>query len=180
LGRVRDTFLFGCYTGLRHSDLYRLSEEHIMDKGEYRVISIVPQKSVSAMRIAKRVQIPLIPEAEELIEKYKNYNSKTMPMLTNQRMNIYIKEIGKRAGLDYDVEVIRFEKSMPKIVLIPKYELLTCHISRHTFATQSLIRGMKVEVLQKILGHSNIKQTLTYAKVIDEFKEKEMLKAWRR
>ena len=180
LGRVRDTFLFGCYTGLRHSDLYRLSDDHIIDKGEYRVISIVPQKSVSAMRIAKRVQIPLIPEAEALIAKYKDYNTKTMPMLTNQRMNVYIKEIGKRAAIDYDVEVIRFEKSVPKIVLVPKYELLTCHITRHTFATKSLMLGMDIEVISKILGHSNIKQTLTYAKIVDEFKEKQMLEAWKK
>lgn len=101
-----------------------------------------------------------------------------MPVLTNQRMNIYPKKIGKKAGLDYFVEVIRFEKSTPKIVSVSKYELLTCYIFRHTFATQSLIRGMKVEVLQKISGHANIKQTLTYAKVIDEYKEKEMLKVW--
>ena len=180
LDRVRDTFLFGCYTGLRHSDLFRLTPEHIIDKGDYKVISIVPQKSITFKRGTNRIQIPLIPEAEALIGKYKQYSLKSLPILTNQRMNIYLKEIGRKAGLDYEVEVIQFEKSTPVIKLVPKCDLLTCHISRHTFATQSLIRGMKIEILQKILGHSNIKQTLTYAKVIDEFKEREMLKAWKR
>jgi len=85
---------------------------------------------------------------------------------------VYIKEIGKRTAIDYDVEVIRFEKSVPKIVLVPKYELLTSHITRHSFTTGSLMLVMDIEVISKILGHSNIKQTLTYAKIVDEFEEK--------
>ena len=61
---------------------------------------------------------------------------------------------------------------------VPKYELVTMHTARHTFATQSLLRGMPVEVLQKVLGHKKIQTTLIYAKIVEDFQHQIMRRVW--
>lgn len=87
MARVRDAFLFACYTGLRYSDWSRLSDQHIVDKGAYKVVSIVPQKTnSSAQKYVKRVEVPLLNDALEIIEKYRGQLKTLVPVLTNQKM----------------------------------------------------------------------------------------------
>lgn len=97
-------------------------------------------------------RLPLLPKALEIMEKYQN-NPKCaatgalLPVLSNQKMNAYIKEIADLCGID---------------------KVLTFHIARHTFATTvTLSNGVPIETVSKILGHKSIKQTQHYAKILD-------------
>ena len=86
--RIRDAFLFTCYTGLRYSDLVRIKTDHVIDRGLYKVLSFIPEKTNSALqKKVKRVEVPLIGQAIHIIEKYNCTNGKLIPVLTNQKMN---------------------------------------------------------------------------------------------
>ena len=95
-------------------------------------------------------------------------------MLSQQKLNEALKTLGVIAGIDDMVEVTEYQKGKPVTLLRPKYAL----IGSHTFATLSLMKGVSVQVLQKALGHFDIKITIIYAKVVDEFKNKTILQAW--
>ncbi len=95
-------------------------------------------------------------------------------------MNEYLKWIARLAGLEYPVQTVVYEQGVPKSVFVPKWTCVSTHTARHTFATQSLMRGMDLKVLQEILGHSDIRTTMTYAKIVDEYKHKVMLEVWSR
>lgn len=146
LEQVRDIFLFCCYTGLAYADVAKLKES---DLGEGRVgekwINIKRQKTDTASRI------PLLPQALRLLKKYANHAGSEqgflLPVLSNQKMNAYLKEIG---------DVCRITKP------------ITFHLARHTFATTvTLSNGVPIESVSKMLGHRSLKTTQIYAKVLD-------------
>ena len=181
LDRVRDVFLFGCYTGLRHSDLYKLSDSNIIDSNGTKIISFTPVKSDSFFsKSRKKLQIALIPEAVEILDKYKDTHVKSLPTLTNQKMNEYLKIIGEKALINDIVEVFTYKNNQSVSQETEKYKLITCHSARHTFATQSLSRGVPIEVVQQLMGHSDIKTTQIYAKLVDEYKHTTLLNAWKK
>lgn len=145
LSLVRDIFVFSCYTGLAYIDVKNLSEMHI-------VIGIDGDKWIYTQRqkTESLSRIPLLPKALELLEKYKNYpqsSDKLFPVLSNQRINSYLKEIADVCDIDKE---------------------LTFHIARHTFATTvTLSNGVPIESISKMLGHKSIKITQHYAKIVD-------------
>lgn len=144
---VRDMFLFSCFTGLAYIDVYNLTKSNIIIgiDGE-KWISTHRQKTESASKI------PILPVTQMIIDKYENHpqyinEDKLLPILSNQKMNAYLKEI---AG------VCEIEKE------------LTFHIARHTFATTvTLTNGVPIESVSKMLGHKNLRTTQHYAKVLD-------------
>lgn len=93
-------------------------------------------------------------------------------------MNRHLKQVDKYAGLT--APVVLAERVAGQMVKksVPKYELLTSHTARHAFATQSLLRGMPVEVLQKVMGHAKIQTTLLYAKVVEDLQHQTMQRIW--
>jgi site-specific recombinase XerD len=147
LSLVRDIFLFSCFTGLAYIDVKNLTKSHISIgiDGE-RWIFTHRQKTESASKI------PILPVTQMIIDKYENHpqcinEDKLLPILSNQKMNAYLKEI---AG------VCEIEKE------------LTFHIARHTFATTvTLTNGVPIESVSKMLGHKNLRTTQHYAKVLD-------------
>ena len=147
LSLVRDIFLFSCFTGLAYIDVKNLTKSHISFgiDGE-KWIFTHRQKTESASKI------PILPVTQMIIEKYENHPQcnneyKLLPILSNQKMNAYLKEI---AG------VCEIEKE------------LTFHIARHTFATTvTLTNGVPIESVSKMLGHKNLRTTQHYAKVLD-------------
>ena len=147
LSVVRDIFLFSCFTGLAYIDVKNLTKSHISFgiDGE-KWIFTHRQKTESASKI------PILPVTQMIIEKYENHPQcnneyKLLPILSNQKMNAYLKEI---AG------VCEIEKE------------LTFHIARHTFATTvTLTNGVPIESVSKMLGHKNLRTTQHYAKVMD-------------
>jgi site-specific recombinase XerD len=148
LSLVRDIFLFSCFTGLAYIDVKNLTKSHISFgiDGE-KWIFTHRQKTESASKI------PILPVTQMIIEKYENHpqcnnEDKLLPILSNQKMNAYLKEI---AG------VCEIEKE------------LTFHIARHTFATTiTLTNGVPIESVSKMLGHKNLRTTQHYAKVLDK------------
>lgn len=147
LGQVRDIFLFCCFSGLSYADVKKLkkSEIGIGIDGE-KWIFTSRQKTETASRI------PLLPTTIEILKRYENHpqcvnQNRILPVLSNQKMNAYLKEI---------VDVCGITKN------------LTFHIARHTFATTvTLSNGVPIETVSKMLGHMNLKTTQLYAKVLD-------------
>lgn len=146
---VRDTFVFSCYTGLAFADVCNLSMEHLVTdiEGE-KWIEMVRQKTANFS--GKKFYVLLLPEAIELINKYKrhpmaSYTGTVFPVYSNQATNRYLKVISKMANLNF---------------------ALTYHIARHTFATTvTLENGVPMESVSKMLGHSSIRTTQIYSKV---------------
>jgi site-specific recombinase XerD len=144
---VRDIFIFSCYTGLAYIDVKGLKKDHIG-------IGIDGQKWIfkNRQKTETKSKIPILPIAEEIIEKYSNHpkclnENSILPILTNQKMNAYLKEIGDLCD-------------------IPKE--ITFHMARHTFATTvTLTNGVPIETVSKMLGHKNLHTTQHYAKVLD-------------
>lgn len=147
LDMIRDVFVFCCMTGLAFIDVKQLSSEHIFkDNNDNLWIRKSRQKTNNMCNI------PLLEPAIQLIEKYKNYpeckkNNVLLPVISNQRMNAYLKEIADLCGIN---------------------KKLTTHVARHTCATVVLLANeVSIENVAKILGHSNTKMTHHYAKVLD-------------
>ena len=153
LERVRDVFLFSCYTGLRFTDASALEMENLItDDDGVKLIKIRMQKTKDF------IQIPLINEALEIIQKYNDHPDRevlgyVLPRITNQKVNTYLKEIATLAGIQ---------------------KTITHHVGRHTFATWALNRGIPIEVVQKLLGHTDLQTTQIYAKMLTSTVVKEM------
>ncbi|MBX3101771.1 MAG: site-specific integrase [Bacteroidetes bacterium] len=173
LERVRDVFCFGCYTGLRYSDIENLKPENIVDlPGENGHKS--KGLRINIIKTHEHLTIPLAAPALSLLEKY-GYQ---LPVMSNQKTNVYLKELGKVARLDSPVQRVTFRGSERIETRQSKYELVTTHTARRTFATLSAARGMNLVVLQRILGHANIKQTMEYIKEVEGAKISEVQKVW--
>ncbi|MEO0045124.1 MAG: hypothetical protein RL705_315 [Bacteroidota bacterium] len=144
---VRDIYIFSCYTGLAYVDVQNLSPANIsmgIDGSKWIFTNREKTEGPS--------HIPILPIVEELIEKYKNHpkavnKNRVMPILSNQRMNSYLREIADVCGINKE---------------------LTFHTARHTFATTvTLSNGVPLESVSKMLGHRSIKSTQIYARVLD-------------
>ena len=126
------------------------------------------------------VSIYLTQAAQQILDRYTANGPRVrlLPVTANQVMNRYLKRIGQAAGLTQPV--VLAERVAGEMVKksVPKFELLTMHTARHTFATQSLLRGMPVEVLQKVMGHKRIQTTLVYAKVVEDLQHQTMRRVW--
>ncbi|MGF7232927.1 site-specific integrase [Arachidicoccus sp.] len=147
LTQVRDIFLFCCFTGLAYADVKKLRKWDIVTgiDGE-KWITIKRQKTDTPSRI------PLLPAAISLIQRYAEHpqcesSGKVLPVLSNQKMNAYLKEIADICAINKPI---------------------TFHIARHTFATTvTLLNGVPIESVSKMLGHTNIQTTQHYAKILD-------------
>jgi integrase len=155
LSNVRDIFLFSCYTGLSYADVQKLKKTDIT-KGIDDAMWIYTNRQ----KTGTSSRIPLLTEAIEIIDKYKDHPKcqhcgLLLPILSNQKMNSYLKEIAGVCNID---------------------KTLTFHIARYTFATTvTLNYGVPIETVSKMLGHTNIKQTQHYAKLTDKRISDDML-----
>ncbi|MCA8831942.1 site-specific integrase [Hymenobacter pini] len=173
LTRVRDVLLFCCYTGLRYSDVFALQRGNLHQWDGGLILRLVQTKTRTG------VSIYLTEAARAILDKYADPGRvRLLPVLANQVMNRYLKRVGKAAGLTDEVVVTTVVGGEVLKKSVPRYELLTSHTARHTFATQSLLRGMPVEVLQKVMGHAKIQTTLVYAKVVEELQHQTMRRIW--
>jgi site-specific recombinase XerD len=147
LDQVRDLFIFQIYTGLSYIDMAELTEDNI-EKGIDGGFWIVIHRRKTGIRSS----IPLLSRASEVLEKYKGdpvsvAKGKILPICSNQRMNGYLKEIA---------DLCEIKKT------------LSSHMARHTFATTvTLTKGVPIETVSKMLGHSDLRTTQIYSKVVD-------------
>ena len=117
--------------------------------------------------------------ASAILDKYNDPERlKLLPVHPNQVMNKYLKRVAKLAGLTGAADLVSTEGGGIVRAAVPKCELVTMHTAHHTFATQSLLQGMPVEVLQKVLGHKKVQTTLIYAKIIEDFQHQTMRRIW--
>jgi len=142
LEKVKDIFLFSCYTGYAPVDALELTERNLSEDSTGNLWIMT-----SRAKTAIRANVPVLPTVENIISKYKNQQKGLIPKISNQKMNAYLKEIA---------DVCNINKH------------LTWYVARHTFATTvTLGNGVRLENVSAMMGHTNTKQTQHYAKVLD-------------
>jgi site-specific recombinase XerD len=147
LNTVRDIFVFCCYTGLAYVDVHKLKRSELVKGIDGNLWIYTHRKKTDTLS-----RIPVLPIALAIIKSYDKHpqciaEDRLLPVLTNQKMNAYLKEIAN-------------------IAKVKKF--LTFHIARHTFATTvTLNNGVPIESVAKMMGHTSIKTTQIYAKVMD-------------
>lgn len=146
LAQVRDIFCFCCLTGLAFMDVQQLKPEHLVADIHGKIwIRKARQKTKNMCNI------PLLDEAQKILDRYKDHpycqtQGVLLPMCSNQKMNMYLKELADICGIRKN---------------------LSTHCARHTFATLTLASGATIDNVAKMLGHANVNMTRRYAKVLD-------------
>ena len=159
LERVRDLFIIACRTGLRFSDISRLAEENFYKQEGKRFIKIKTQKT------GETVVIPVHHQVQEIINKY---DGKLPKAIASQKMNEYLKEIGKKAEMTEPIQITEAKKGFKLTNSKQKYELLSTHTARRSFATNMFKAGFSSISIMKITGHRSEKTFLNYIKVSEE------------
>ncbi len=145
---VRDTFVFCCYTGLAYIDVKKLHRDNLVRNIDGNLWIEAKRTKTNA-----KFSIPLLPTALAILEKYEDHpkvvnGECVLPVLSNQKSNAYLKEIGDLCGIKKN---------------------LTTHLARHTFATTvTLSNGVPIETVGKMLGHKDLRTTQHYAKIINK------------
>jgi integrase len=167
LKRVRDLFVFQCFTGVRFSDIENLSWDDIKNN----TWNLRTQKTKDI------IQIPLNPYALSILAKYNDWE-KPLPVISNQKMNKYVKELCKKAKINDTVKIVQYRGSERIENTYKKYEVIGSHTARRTFISLSLQKGMKPDVIMAITGHKTYRMMQKYLKIADETKRDEMDKVW--
>lgn len=145
LSQVRDIFIFSCYTGLAYIDIKELTADNIRTSFDGNQWIMTHRHKTETP-----VNVPLLDIPKQLVAKYRGTtkDGKLLPVLSNQKMNAYLKEIATLCGIDKNI---------------------TFHLARHTFATTiTLSQGVPIESVSKMLGHTNIQTTQIYARITNE------------
>ncbi|MBN2814390.1 MAG: site-specific integrase [Bacteroidales bacterium] len=153
---IRDVFVFACHTGLGYAELSKLSGNHIQQANDGEKWIIIDRNKTDI-----RCRIPLLPQAINILRKYENFplnrnKGKLLPVHSNQKMNEYLKELADICGIKKN---------------------LSMHVARHTFATSvTLGNGVPIETVSKMLGHTSLKTTQIYARIVDSKISRDMEK----
>lgn len=169
LDRVRDVLLFTCYTGLRYSDVYNLKRSDIKP-GHIEITTVKTSDSLI---------IEFNKHSRAILDKYAHIpykNNRALPVISNQKMNDYIKELAELAGINTPVRLTHYSGNKRVDDVIPKYELLGTHVGRRTFICSALSIGIPVQVVMKWTGHSDYKAMKPYIDVADKTKKSAMEK----
>lgn len=169
LERVRDVFLFQCFTGLRYSDVFNLRRSDI--KGEHI--------EVTTVKTSDSLIIELNNHSKAILDKYKDVafeDDKVLPVITNQKMNDYLKELAELAGIDEPVRQTYYRGNERIDEVTPKYALLGTHAGRRTFICNALALGIPPQVVMKWTGHSDYKAMKPYIDIADDIKANAMSK----
>ena len=169
LERVRDVFLFQCFTGLRYSDVFNLRRSDI--KGDHI--------EVTTVKTSDSLIIELNNHSKAILDKYKDVafeDDKVLPVITNQKMNDYLKELAELAGIDEPVRQTYYRGNERIDEVTPKYALLGTHAGRRTFICNALALGIPPQVVMKWTGHSDYKAMKPYIDIADDIKANAMSK----
>ncbi len=147
LEKVKDCFIFSCYTGLSYIDVKELTTNQITSGIDNNHWIFTKREKTN-----ETVKVPILPKALEIIDKYKTMSESTslktlLPLCSNQKTNAYLKEIAKACGI---------------------HKHITFHVARHTFATTVMLsNGVPIETVSKLLGHAKLSTTQIYARVVE-------------
>ena len=169
LDRVRDVFLFQCFTGLRYSDVFNLRRSDIKDD----------HIEVTTVKTSDSLIIELNNHSKAILDKYKDVafeDDKVLPVITNQKMNDYLKELAELAGIDEPVRQTYYRGNERIDEVTPKYALLGTHAGRRTFICNALALGIPPQVVMKWTGHSDYKAMKPYIDIADDIKANAMSK----
>lgn len=153
--RVRDFFVFSCFTGLAYIDIYKLSKKEIEKNTQGYWIKTRRQKT------GGKTSVLMLDVAIQIIHKYVVFDAlkdddHVLPIISNQKMNAYLKELADLCGITKN---------------------LSFHVARHTFATTvTLTNGVPIESVSRMLGHKNIMSTQHYARIVDQKVGDDMLR----
>lgn len=145
LEQVRDVFIFSCFTGLAYIDVRNLTKENIRTSFDGKLWIMTHRHKTQTS-----VNVPLLKVPQLLLEKYEGMlpDGRLLPVLSNQKLNSYLKEIADLCGIEKNI---------------------TFHLARHTFATtMTLAKGVPIETVSKMLGHTNIVTTQIYARITND------------
>lgn len=147
LQRIKDCFVFSCYTGLSYIDVKELTESNIV-KGIDNNNWIYNRRE----KTDEQVKVPILPKAWAILEKYRTtqeigFTTNVLPISSNQKTNAYLKEIIKACGI---------------------HKNISFHVARHTFATTVMLsNGVPIETVSKLLGRAKLSTTQIYARVVE-------------
>ncbi len=152
LTTIQELFIFCCYTGLAYYEMSRLKTQNI--QMGFDGINWIQMKREKTQ---KQISIPILPKAQEIIEKYSNESNCIFPVISNQKFNSYLKEIAGIIGID---------------------KRLTHHTARKTFASTVLLyNDVPMEIVSELLGHSNMNTTQeSYGKIVKKNVSDAMIK----
>lgn len=167
LDKVRDVFIFCCYSGLRYSDVEHLTQNDVYDD----MIHVTTQKTDDT------ITINLNKTTRAILAKYhdeENPNAKALPVITNQKMNIYLKEMAEICGIDQPITKTYYVGSKRVEETRPKYEWIGTHTGRRTFICNSLSKGIAPQTIMKFTGHSDFKAMRPYIDITEKAKANAM------
>ncbi len=156
LDNVRDLFLLACYTGVRSQDYNKLNKESLINNGT--------MLKVRTEKTDEEVIIPLHPIAKAILEKYNG----TPRIISNQKFNEYIKDVCRIVGLTESVTISRTCGGKKTRITKPKYNFVSSHTARRSFATNAYKAGVPTLAIMAITGHRTEKVFLKYVKVTKE------------
>lgn len=167
LSKARDMFCFMAFTSLRYSDLAALKPVNLVDG----CLDFCTEKTDDKLHIA------LNEHAQEIIEKYSWYKGDTIfPVPSNQKLNDYLKEAAKLAGLDREISQVYFKGNTRHEDTYKFWEQISCHDARRTFVCCSLALGIPASVVMSATGHSDYATMKPYIEVADETQKMQMEK----
>lgn len=156
LRKVRDLFYVACWLGLRFSDLMRVTKDKFTEEEGIKLFKIETQKTGDVIRIpvSKAGILPIL----------KRY-SYSLPTISNQKLNQYVKELCKKAKIDQPVEITDIKGGKKTRQKVPKHELISSHTARRSFATNLYLQGIPVHSIMAVTGHRTERAFLTYLKL---------------
>ena len=167
LSKARDMFCFMAFTSLRYSDLAALKPVNLVDG----YLDFCTEKTDDKLHIA------LNEHAMKIIEKYSWYKGDTIfPVPSNQKLNDYLKEAAKLAGLDREISQVYFKGNTRHEDTYKFWEQISCHDARRTFVCCSLALGIPASVVMSCTGHSDYESMKPYIEVADETQKMQMEK----
>lgn len=167
LERVRDVFLFQCFTGLRYSDVFNLRRSDVKEN----------HIEVTTVKTADSLVIELNNCSRAILDKYRHVafeGNKVLPVVSNQKMNDYLKELSKLTGIDEPVRETYYKGNERIDLVTPKSELMSTHAGRRTFICNALSLGIPAQVVMKWTGHSDYKAMKPYIDIADDIKANAM------
>lgn len=152
---------------MRYSDVAKLRRSDIHDDG----LHVVTKKTSDAL------VIPLNNHSRAILDKYRDQafkNDLALPVISNVKMNVYLKTLCQECGIDEPVRIVWFTGNVRHENVFPKYELITTHAARRTFVVTALRLGIPAEIIMKFTGHSSFAAMKPYIAIVNELKEKAM------
>lgn len=164
--KVRDQFILLAWTGCRYSDLDKLADPKSIERGYFEL---------EQMKTGTKVCIPIFEPVKRIFQKY---NGELPPVISNQKFNSFLKEICQIAGITEDTSITHTIAGRRIKEYFPKYELVSAHTARRSFATNMFESGAPALVIMQITGHKTEKAFLSYIKTDSETYARMLLTQW--